>query len=86
MPSNLVYDLALCDILLHCKVREGIVGLPTCASSFVHLSASVSLTLHTFAEKSDCGKINLVLSAISVTVVLVKPLQIVMVLYVWHCY
>ena len=49
-----------------CDVCEDIVYISTCASSFAHLSASVSLTSvnFTFTEKSDSDTINHVLSVL----------------------
>ena len=68
--------LFMCHFVHPCKVSEGIVCLSARASSFIHLSASFSLT-------SDCDitfttKINHVLSVIGKFTILVKLFQAIL--------
>ena len=53
-PSTSVYDtiLFVCHFLPPFEDNEGILCLPSCASSFVHLSASVSLTFYLHQDLS----------------------------------
>ena len=61
-------------VYLHVKSMK-LLRLSACASSL-----STCLPLHNliFTEKSDCGKINLLLSVISINTVLVKLLQMIL--------
>ena len=81
-----LYYLCLCTfafgyicvslICAYFPVKSMKISCPsTCASSL-----STYLPLHnlTFSEKSDCGKINLLFSVISIITVLIKLLQMIL--------
>ena len=74
MPSNLVYDLILCHPVSLCEVSDGIVCVSLLVRVLLFISLPLLMSPFTFIEKSDFGKINLVLSVISIITVLVKLL------------
>ena len=64
----LAMTLFVCQLVASCEVGEGIACLSVCVSSLVHLL----VWIFTFTKKSDCDKINLLLSAINIITILVK--------------
>ena len=61
-----------------CDVNEGILFFSGCASCFVYLSLHFTLTFSFHREKkSECDKINLALSVISIITILVKLFQMI---------
>ena len=59
-----------------CEINEGIVYFHLC--QFYPFVCLCTIWHFTFSQKSDCGKINIVLFVISVIIILVKLLQIIL--------
>ena len=68
--------LFVCHLLSHCKFSEGVVSFYICWFFYPHVCLCIAWSL-VFTEKSVYGKINLVLSVISIISILVNILQMI---------